>query len=101
MQQFVLFVLDDVPSLFPTISNWLRRRIQLIWTLGVQELFCCVWGDLRGAFAVQSESCVSQSGWRRQTCRAPRTSLASREGGCGVAGRQDLKRKMDRGDVHI
>ena len=34
---------------------------------------------------------MSQSGWWCQTWRAPRTSLASRVGGCGVVGRQRLE----------
>ena len=48
-----------------------------------------------------SRNSVSQSGWWCQTWRAPRTSLASREGGCGVAGRQDLRMEKNRGDVKI
>ena len=44
VQQFVLFALGDVSSLFLTNSDCLSKRIQLICTLGVQELSCCVFG---------------------------------------------------------
>ena len=42
MQEFVLFVLDDVLYLPLKISDCISKRIQLIWTLGVQELSCYV-----------------------------------------------------------
>ena len=35
MQEFVLFVLDDVLYLPLKISDCISKRIQLIWTLGV------------------------------------------------------------------
>ena len=59
------------------------------WCTGVVLLRS---GDLQGSFArCSTTDFVSQSGWWCQTWRAPRTSLASREGGCGVAGRRRLE----------
>ena len=62
MQQFVLFVLGDVLYLPLTNPDCLSKRIQLIWTLSVQDLSCCVSGDLRGAFSCCSLKvvCLSQ-----------------------------------------
>ena len=62
MQQFVFFVLGDVLYLPLTNSDCLSKRIQLIWTLSVHDLSCCVSGDLRGAFSCCSLKvvCLSQ-----------------------------------------
>ena len=49
MQQFVLFVLGDVSSLFPTISDGICRCTQLIWILGAQEFVLLCRDDLRGS----------------------------------------------------
>ena len=49
MQQFVLFVLGDVSSLFPTISDGICRRTQLIWILGAQEFVLLCLDDLHGS----------------------------------------------------
>lgn len=42
VQKSVLFVLDDELNL-PLHSDCIRKRTQLIWTLGVQELSCVFW----------------------------------------------------------
>ena len=61
MQEFVLFVFGDVLYLPLTNSDCLSKPIQLSWTLGVQELSCCVSGDLRGAFLCCSLKVVRSS----------------------------------------
>ena len=94
----MLFVLGDVSSWSPIISDCIRWAYPAYldpWYAGI-VLLCLGWFALC-VYVLQSESCVSQ--WLCQIWRASRTSLASREGGCGVVGQQDLRMKKKRGDI--
>jgi hypothetical protein len=79
-------------------SDCAGRHTQFIWTLGVQKFVLFILGDLLGMFTDCIQKIIFVSIRLAPKAKGtPKASLASWEGGWGVAGWQDLKMKS--GDI--